>query len=333
MKNQYRCIMFLGLAVILFICCCSFGFRVNERQRIMSVRRIEGIMSAEEVEQALEKGKDTLYITGWNRIPEAVIENGDYERKIKTELLEVWGDMAAILPAPLVYGNYVVKEDKTGCIISEDTAYKLFGSKSVVGCRIVFEGKQYIVRGVLKMKIPVMMIQKEREEKFPYLEIYHQDPFYPASKIKSFLGGLNILNYDSFIEGNFYAGAVKIFMVMPMGFLLSSAVFLMWKNKERVLRIPVWVKKAVLIFAALCGCCFLLKLGVQFSEDYLPAKVSDFSFWITKWNEICQEYHRIKGFPTLYPETEIIEGLRNCIITSVSSSLILVFVFLDKSKN
>ncbi len=61
--------------------------------------------------------------------------------------------------------NTLSGEDKSGCLLDEETMYTLFGTAVGVGQTVTFDEEEYIVRGVIKDDIPVMVINYREEDK------------------------------------------------------------------------------------------------------------------------------------------------------------------------
>lgn len=61
--------------------------------------------------------------------------------------------------------NTLSREDKSGCLLDEETMYALFGTAVGVGQTVTFDEEEYIVRGVIKDDIPVMVINYKEEDK------------------------------------------------------------------------------------------------------------------------------------------------------------------------
>ena len=69
------------------------------------------------------------------------------------------GETRGLLPASApLYG-----EDEESCLLSEDMAYKLFGSKDVMGEEILYRGRILTVRGILRGMEGTAAVQAVRE--------------------------------------------------------------------------------------------------------------------------------------------------------------------------
>ena len=59
----------------------------------------------------------------------------------------------------LVKGSNLFADDLEGCLIDNDTSYKLFGSSNCIGREIVYNDRTLVVRGILKGSKSNMIIQ------------------------------------------------------------------------------------------------------------------------------------------------------------------------------
>ncbi len=54
--------------------------------------------------------------------------------------------------------NVLYKDDYSGCLLDEETMYKLFGTQMYTGQTVCYDGREYIVRGIVKCNVPVLVI-------------------------------------------------------------------------------------------------------------------------------------------------------------------------------
>lgn len=71
---------------------------------------------------------------------------------VDAKCIGVKNDYFTIHPMPLLYGNFLTKDDmmNDGVIIDEDIAWKLFGSSDVAGLNVTIGGVPHVIRGVVE---------------------------------------------------------------------------------------------------------------------------------------------------------------------------------------
>lgn len=319
-------------AAALLLCCLYSGSRVKGFAEVMSVKYPGGGLSGEGIEKlyeregAGEKEKTEVpYITAWDKKEGVQVTNEPLGRSIAVNLLEVYGDMTEVVAESLVRGSFVEKMDERGCVISLKTAERLYGSGEVLGCLVTVGEESYLVRGVIRSEEELLMVQSKKEGLFPYLEMRYGRGDYAASNTKAFLSLLGLPAYDSFTEGNLYGGLAGLFMAFP--FLSFIIVFSreagrqIKKEKRRGYR---YLKRGVLLIMGLVLLFILGKNSISFSEDFVPAKVSDFEFWGDKFKEIRLDYKLMLQYRTGYKESFILSHLRGCAITSLAAGIAFV---------
>lgn len=317
----------LAAAGILLLCSLYYGSLVKQFAGKMSVKYQGGGLSGIQIDKLYEQteSKEIPYITGWDRNQGRKAENKELGNETMVTLLEVYGDMPEVLPQPLLFGSYVEKEDKKGCVISLKTAEELFHSNRIIGCEVSFQNKQYQIRGVIQTDENILMVQAEKENSLPYLELCYGRGNYAASNTKAFLNGQGLPAYDSFTEGNFYAGMAGIFMGLPFLLLLilccKGACQRIQREERPVFRCVEFgfLFAATLIFLAIIG-----KYSISFSDDFIPTRVSDFAFWSNKYSEVRRDYKLMLQYRTWYQESIILGNLRNCFVTSMISAILLI---------
>lgn len=57
--------------------------------------------------------------------------------------------------------NRLAHDDLSGCLLDADTLYELFGTANTLGQVVVYDGREYRVRGVVDVKLPLMVVSSE----------------------------------------------------------------------------------------------------------------------------------------------------------------------------
>lgn len=94
---------------------------------------------------ALRKRENSMEFTAWGERLDVTVADPDLGRRIQTEVLVLDGSSELVLPlAPVLAAG-----DTGGCLLGEETAWKLFGSTQVVGDKICIGNETRIIRGVV----------------------------------------------------------------------------------------------------------------------------------------------------------------------------------------
>ena len=106
----------------------------------------------------------------WREHREGYVEGGAGRCSTSAAVLELFGDGGEVWPAAFRYGNYPARGDETGCAVDEAAADALWGSARVVGQAVLWKGKTYYVRGVMKGSGGLLLVQGgEDAEPWPNL--------------------------------------------------------------------------------------------------------------------------------------------------------------------
>ena len=62
-------------------------------------------------------------------------------------------------------GPVLFEDDIKGCLIDEETAYKLFGSNDVIGNTIIYDNREFIIRGIHRAMEDTIIMQSESDSK------------------------------------------------------------------------------------------------------------------------------------------------------------------------
>ena len=235
-----------------------------------------GQKALEMQEQNQENEDGSLNFTVWGTKKKQEIKFAEYGRQAEADAVYLCGDSRLLFDQ----NEYIDENDPEGCLISADTAYKLFGSNDIRDVPVIFQEKEYIVRGIIKDLESTIAVQADSSTEAildtTALEI-------PKKRLAS-----SVINE---FEGSFAAAdsKVNISAIPVWGQIIVSLLPLMMFI---ALLIPV-VKKAVslrrmpvkcaawLIGWVLFGVLFwwLSQADFRLPFDITPSKWSDFKYW------------------------------------------------------
>lgn len=327
MKRNYKnpwwaAVFFLSLLLLFFIgqkqirelsiYYKSVGLRLEEpiaaKEIFGTEEESEAACAAAFIKQKLGISEEEVFLlTAWTQERKASVSEAELGRTVKAAFIRVRGSMEDVLPVPLLSGAFCPQEDKRGCVLDAASAYELFKTKNAVGNTVYVDGEEYVVRGIVKEKLPVVMVQDtDSQTAFENLELRCENPqrqFIPEEGI-------------SVIETPFYIEMLEHVIQLPLWLAIFWCLWRLWKMVGQLGREvwqlrkgpegrTLWQKKAKkLLFLAGLGCTgifgivFLvradfLRFPLILPERYIPSRWSDFDFWLRRWKELRQLHQEI----------------------------------------
>ncbi len=285
----------------------------------------------EKTETAGDSIEDMVLFCEGERIQAQNINMG---RTAEVKRTEIAGGMHLAAPGRLTGGSFVTDSDRNGCVISEKTAEVLFGSRECIGGKFEMEGKAYIVRGVIKEKESLCMIQGEEGKEYPYIRV--SAPGLPVSYVRQLLAGYLPDAYGEagedgespwMSEGDLYVGLGRLVACLPVWVVL---IFGLLKCKRDIECLDGMKREACRIawyVAGFAGVCSLLMLSIHFSDDYIPTAWSDFSFWSELVIRKTGEVRRLLGEPLVMADEGMLLSLAGLAAVSAAETAVLVCGF------
>lgn len=334
-----------GRVFLLILAGCILGLGIRFYGTLKTFSGLSGFYYKEEVitrEQVQKFWKDVSPeaereiqdIVLFRKKSKKKISNPNLSRSVKGEVLEAAGNMNLIMPGTLMMGSFVSDSDDRGCVISKKTAEKLFSSYEVLG-GVIYLGKEgYYIRGILDVNYEFCMIQGTRGTTYPSLRV--DAPRLPLSVVEQQLAGILPSDYGRVSEGDLYKGIGGLFFWIP-GWVLFFLMAFYCRMEIRSLKLKNWEYRwqktsidllkyglPVMVFAGICG---LLLVSLDFTDDYIPAAWSDFSFWTDlfkgKWGDILR---LIKGQLSFF-DRKMLGNLAGVMTTSIIEGFLIGLLF------
>ncbi len=270
------------------------------------------------------KKSQLLELTMWNQVNKVEVMSKDLMNKASAKLYEVSGDSSQVCPMEFIAGARVIDGDYKGCVIDEETAYSLFGTKYAVGNTIVVQNRTYYVRGVIKASIEMLIIQIEDEQnKYNNLEFICNDIEKGNELINYFFVQNGLEAKYIIIESAFYTKIAEIISIIPVCIvgivLLMKSIVELKKQRKSSLIVLMYIFAEIFIFIAIL---WMLGLKPYWPERLIPSKWSDFNFWVNKYNDIKDFIKATTYIMPVPKDVILLQGLKKVIIRSV----IIVFL-------
>ena len=236
----------------------------------------------------LKKLREDLVFAGWVEEEMQTIINPDLNRNVENlKILFIKGRSSLLINSSMLF-----EDDMEGCLIDEDTAYKLFGSIYAVGKNIEYNGRNLVVRGIHKeTKANVVMQPLDKDiiildgitMDAKDLNLNEIDEFKMQSGFKEFA-----------IGGGVYYSIAKfaslLFPIVALILILIRVIVQAIKISQK----PVFLAIYIIISLAIIFSFFkITNINIKISLDLIPNKWSDFDFWTKLWKEYIDKFEYI----------------------------------------
>jgi hypothetical protein len=270
--------------------------------RTVSIRMNREGVTEQEIDHVLKMNNsrgssDIPEVTAWIRCEEAEVINDVLKRSVRLTPLIVSGDMGLVTPMSILRGNLVYKDDKKGCVIDSDTAFKLFGSDKAEGNIVVYRNKDYYVRGVVKSKSSLFLIQGDDiGSEYKNLELLYQNKERGEEWAQDFMCQNGLGTDYVIIDGYFYRRIISEIPCIPLWLFSLAAVAQVVRfyiRKKEEFKLPVFLLLGLFGIAAIVGYGVILTRFTAspfyFPEKLIPTKWSDFDYWSKQYENIKEQ--------------------------------------------
>ena len=101
------------------------------------------------------------YLRHWGETADQTVTDPDLGKSVQTNVVWLYGSSEWILPSSAV----LPEDDGKGCLIGENTAWKLFGSTNVTGLQICVDDQTRTIRGVVQQPEKRCVSTGDRQKK------------------------------------------------------------------------------------------------------------------------------------------------------------------------
>lgn len=223
----------------------------------------------------------------------------------------------------LVKGSNLFADDLEGCLIDNDTSYKLFGSSNCVGREIVYNDRTLIVRGILKGSKANIMIQATEDSSQVLDGLTIDGTGLTLNKIEDFKMKFGI--NEMAISGNIYYIIAKfialIFPIITLVLILIKIITSLFKSRNK----PVLVSLYILMAIASVFIFFkITNIKISIPLDMIPNKWSDFDFWSKMGKEYKEKFEYVLYMKKYGVDIYNIENLLKSVLYSIFTIILFV---------
>lgn len=273
------------------------------------------------------------YVTLWNMKEGIEVAAEEYTAEERFSLIEGYGNLEQILPGQKLEGMYPPKSDTEGCAVSDAGARALFGSSRVLGKVLHVDGREYIIRGIIKDVRNMLWIQNKAAEGFPYMEMEYPDKT-SASEAMEWLEQQGFGVPAVILPGCDYSAFNFLFLTLPLWLVV------LWLYAAVRRRINVAEQKyvrAVLSAAWGIGLAVLIFAGIgysfRFGLDYIPPKWSDFSFYGKKASALADMHTKLAQMKPLPGDAQLLNHSRHCAYLAWGSLFFTAWAIVSVRRN
>lgn len=327
MKNKKHIIIDLILLILFIVCLIlskNYYNQIVKENHLATINIKSSKITNKQVNEMILKEKDSekpYDFVAWTESENIIVNNPKLERQEEVSTLEICGNSSLLVNGPILF-----REDKEGCLIDEETAYSLYGSKNVAGLSIMIDNKKYIVRGihigeknlvVFQSKLTSKSLEGENlieDNMLDYLSVNMKNERNKYIDNFCMKYGLN----QNYIDNGVYASVAYFFMMLlpfvMIIYLVKEAIKVIIKNRNKL--ILCWLISICTILASI----ILLKIfgfGFKINYDLIPNKWSDFNYWSNLFETYSEKYRYIFYMKKSCMDKNIIGKAIRCILLSI----------------
>ena len=333
-KRSAGFLLLFAAVCILWGTAVYYGQYIREHYQSVSIR-MKGEVVTERIliqmaeQERIKENQELTEITAWNRKENQTLVCDVLETKEEMGLIEVYGAMEKAYPVLLLSGYMPAADDKQGCLIDEESAYRLFRTADALGNSLIYDGRRYFVRGVLRSPEMVCLIIRAFEEiSYANLELSFENSDNSGQLAADLLRKYGINSRYTLIDGYLISKSLSLVYLLPawlLGFaLLYDLSALLWKRR----RIPLQAIGLVLVILCLWPLLsWIMEFEVFLPQQIIPTQWSDFSFWSRKFAVFLEWKEEMAYIAPNYKDILLKQYTGSCLsrtITAVIGMLALI---------
>lgn len=219
-----------------------------------------------------EKGSSIAF-TGWYEKENQSILNSNFNRAIESNIIFICGNSYLVAE-----GTILFEDDINGCLIDEETAYKLFGSNDIIGNVIVYDNKEFIIRGIHKAMKDTIIIQAELDSKDKLQGLIIDVGSDGMESMKVISERYGIKEYD--INTATYHSLGKICISILPSIILLIIICNALKKAIKIKDRPVlFIFNIIMLIVWVIVFFIITRYKISIPLEILPNKWSDFDYW------------------------------------------------------
>lgn len=325
MKRVFSHVIKIALVLAMIIC---WVLSIGYTNRLASVKNTFNIYFDEEEYfpadiykmQKEEKDKgNSLVFTGWHEKEKQTVLNSNFNRRVESNIIFICGQSSLVAEGPILF-----EDDIKGCLIDEETAYKLFGSNDVIGNTIIYDSGEFIIRGIHRAMEDTIIMKAESDSKDKIQGLLMDISNDGIKNIKLISERYGVKEYG--VNSTVYYNLGKMCTSMlPLIILL----IIVWSALKKAIEIkdrPVlFIFSIMMIIVWIIAFFCITRYKISIPVDILPNKWSDFDYW-SKFFQECMDKIKYVIYMKKYMLDIYVISYLNKIFLCTIIAIILFFV-------
>ena len=325
MKRVFSHVIKIALVLAMIIC---WVLSIGYTNRLASVKNTFNIYFDEEEYfpadiykmQKEEKDKgNSLVFTGWHEKEKQTVLNSNFNRRVESNIIFICGQSSLVAEGPILF-----EDDIKGCLIDEETAYKLFGSNDVIGNTIIYDSGEFIIRGIHRAMEDTIIMQAESDSKDKIQGLLIDISNDGIKNIKLISERYGVKEYG--VNSTVYYNLGKMCTSMLPLIILLSIVWSALKKAIEIKDRPVlFIFSIMMIIVWIIAFFCITRYKIAIPVDILPNKWSDFDYW-SKFFQECMDKVKYVIYMKKYMLDIYVISYLNKIFLCTIIAIILFFV-------
>ena len=220
-------------------------------------------------------------------------------REAKVRAIRFSGEGNVVYPARYLVGACPGFASRGGCAVSAEAAWRLWGSRDILGRELEIEQKRYVVQGVFEGEQPVVLLSEGVETPpggWSAMELGGQAVL-SRNQALAFAQNAGLPQPSALLTGNALGTLMEAMALLPVVLVFVGGAILL------ILVLRPWqsARGELMVFG--CLVCFAFALPwflAKLPLALLPTSWSDFSHWSGLWQQARQLLQEFLGlFPGL----------------------------------
>jgi hypothetical protein len=244
----------------------------------------------------------------WGEKEQVQIVSRDLSRTGKVSVIEAYGDSRLILKETV----YLDEFDQEGCLLSEDIAWKLFGSTEAVGEKLQYGERTLTVRGILRNMKETLFVEAAGKAEGIMNTVTlkpSQERTLLEEPSRSFMMRHGI--QGQILPVNYFSSWARL-LVFSLPLFLFLRVL---KRYGKEIKDNKGCKTGMLAAAIGMTVLFIYAFGFSFQlpKEFIPSRWSDFQFWHNLREEKGEELLLLLQMRKRKPELLVAEPFFQCL--------------------
>lgn len=324
------------LCMLLCIACWLYAAgivdRMQEQGRNIGLRYSSGGVSQESLNEIAFLNDDPLRANWLAWGEESGSATAEFNGKNEAcTVLRVCGDPQLLYDrSQYRMGAAPLMGDQEGCAVSAALAYKLWRSYDVLDAELIWNGKHYFVRGVLREEDEtLLLLQNDKDEEdylFTAMEI-DQTPNETGGygtaeeQAQQFANKALLTSADVVIGYEGQALTLRQVALLPLLVVLILACWRIWGGQAA----PAPLQQAlrfVFIIGVIALGLWALSGWAYWPETWRPARWSYFDFWGEQWQRSATHTNALFALPGYAPDVARQKDILQALAAIVAATLL-----------